>query len=434
MLQERIENKDIEVSVVGLGYVGLPLAILCANAGMKTHGIDISKPRVEQLAAGSSYVDDVRDEEVAAVVGNTFLPTIDPSVIAQSQVVVLCVPTPLTKHKEPDVSYIQAAGITVGKHLQAGSLVILESTTYPGTTEEILLPILEKESGLVAGKDFFLAFAPERVDPGNKNFEFHQVPKVVGGLNPEHTEVACTFYKHILDAVHPVSSTRVAEMTKLLENIYRLVNISMINEMALLAGKMNIDIHEVIDAAKTKPYGFQAFYPGPGAGGHCIPLDPFYLAWKAKEHDFTARFIGLAGDVNYRMPEYALSKIMYALNTQQKAMNGAKVLVLGVAYKPNIADPRESPILRLLELIIKKKSDVVYYDPYISTVQLEDTAHTTLDGLASFSPADAANYDCVVVGTDHDALDYEAIAKAAPLVVDLRNAVKDRSHPHVYRF
>ncbi len=430
-----IQQKDIRVTVIGLGYVGLPLAILAATKGITTYGYDISTDRINQLRSGICYVDDVLSADVARFVETeTFIPTNDASVIANSHVVIICVPTPLTKHKIPDVSYITKAAETVGTYVQKNTLVILESTTYPGTTEEVLVPLIEKHSGLICGTDFFAAFAPERVDPGNQQFTFQQIPKVVGGISPEQTAVAVSFYRLLLDNVHPVSTTRVAEMTKLLENIYRLVNISMINEMALLCGKMDIDIWEVIEAAKTKPYGFQAFYPGPGAGGHCIPLDPFYLSWKAKEYDFQARFIELAGDVNYRMPEYAMSKIMFALNQHKKALNGSRILVLGVAYKRDIADPRESPILRLLELLMKKKAVVEFYDPHIELVHMEDEEHTQISGKSSIQASDYASYDCVVIGTDHNAINYDDVVKHAPLIVDLRNAIKDRSHAHVYRF
>lgn len=435
MLLENIQQKNITVSVIGLGYVGLPLAVRIADQGMKVFGVDISESRVSQLAKGESYVDDISNDQLAVVLGEKgFTPTTDASVIAQSNVVIMCVPTPLTKHKEPDVSYIKAAGKTVGAQLQKDSLVILESTTYPGTTEEVLKPLLEEESGLVCGKDFYLAFAPERIDPGNEHFEFYQIPKVVGGIDETHTDHAVAFYHHILESVYPVSNTRVAEMTKLLENIYRLVNISMINEMALLAGKMNIDIWEVIEAAKTKPYGFQAFYPGPGAGGHCIPLDPFYLAWKAKEYDFTARFISLAGDINYRMPEYALSKIAYALNQAKKPLNGSKVLVLGVAYKKDIGDARESSIVRLISLLRKKHADVRYYDPHLASIHLEYEDHQQFEGLTDVDIDQLKEYDVVIIGTAHSGLDYDLIAEKSNLIVDLQNAITDHSLAHVYRF
>lgn len=434
-LKEKIIHNDIAVTVIGLGYVGLPLSVLAAQKGLRTYGYDISKERVAQLQQGKSYVDDVHNTDIQTVIDTgTFIPTTDPGVIQTSDVIIICVPTPLNKYKIPDVTYITAAAETVGTYLRKESLVILESTTYPGTTEELVVPILEKKSGLICGKDFFVAFAPERVDPGNKEFQFSSVPKVVGGISPEHTDVAVAFYRLLLDNVHPVSSTQVAEMTKLLENIYRLVNISMINEMALLCGKMNIDIWEVIEAAKTKPYGFQAFYPGPGAGGHCIPLDPFYLSWKAKEYDFNARFIELAGDVNYRMPEYALSKIMFALNQHQKALNGSKILLLGVAYKKDIADPRESPIIRLIELLQKKKAVVDFYDPHVASVHLEDRMHTVMHGKTTLKKEDYAGYDCVVIGTDHSSTNYDEVVAHAPLIVDLRNAIKDHTLAHVYRF
>lgn len=418
------------VAVVGLGYVGLPLATLAATKGFLVLGYDISEERVAQLASGQSYIDDVPHD---ALNQETLSFTTDPKQLGDADVIVIAVPTPLDEYKQPDLRAVRSAAKTVGAYMSKDTLVVLESTTYPGTTEEVLVPILLEESGLTLGSDFFVAFAPERVDPGN-SMAFDDIPKVVGGLTPEHTDRAVTFYQQLLNHVHPVSSPRVAEMTKLLENMYRLVNISMINELALLSGKMNIDIWEVIDAAKTKPYGFQAFYPGPGAGGHCIPLDPFYLAWKAKEYDFSARFVELAGDINYRMPEYALSKVSYAMNTQKKALNGSRMLVLGVAYKKNIGDVRESPILRLMMLLEHKGVDVSYYDPHVAHIYPHGHISLDLKGTSADVLDSLDQYDAVVIGTAHDGIDYEHLAKQAPLVIDLRNAITSRGHDHVFGF
>jgi UDP-N-acetyl-D-glucosamine dehydrogenase len=429
-----MNSQQTIVTVIGQGYVGLPLAVLISQKrpDIVVYGYDISQERITDLLNGVSPFEDVSDEVLQSVVAsNVFVPTTDASCIAKSTVVIMCVPTPLTAHKEPDMQYIESATSTVCEHIKPGTLVVLESTTYPGTTEEFLAPIIEQRTELKEGKSVFVTYSAERVDPGNTAFSLAQVPKVVSGVSDASKERIITFYSTIFDTVHPVSNPKTAEMTKLLENIYRLVNISLVNELALLSGKMDIDIWEVIEAAKTKPYGFQAFYPGPGAGGHCIPLDPFYLAWKAKEYDFTARFISLAGEVNYRMPEYALSKISYALNEQQKPLNGSRVLMLGVAYKKDIGDYRESPILRLIELLEKKHAVVDVYDPHVASFYLSHHDTVAREGLAEMP--DLASYDVVVIGTDHVAYDYATIRTDATCIVDLRNAIAERGDSHVYR-
>jgi UDP-N-acetyl-D-glucosamine dehydrogenase len=428
-------KKSLQITIVGQGYVGMPLGVLIAETcqDIVVHGYDISESRITELKSGTSPFEDVSDDALQSVLNkNNFVPTTDPSCIAQSDVVIICVPTPLTTHKEPDMRYIESATSTICQYVQKDTLVILESTTYPGTTEEFLTPMIEEKTGFIEGESIFVSYSAERVDPGNTQFTLRQVPKVVSGVSQSATDRVTELYSRIFDTVHPVSNPKTAELTKLLENIYRLVNISLVNELALLAGKMEIDIWEVIEAAKTKPYGFQAFYPGPGAGGHCIPLDPFYLAWKAKEYDFTARFISLAGEVNYRMPEYALSKISYALNEQAKPLNGSRVLMLGVAYKKDIGDYRESPILHLIQLLEKKHAEVDVFDPHVSSFYISH--HDTNPRTGMTEMPNIASYDVVVIGTDHSAYNYSDIRVKATCIVDLRNAIVERDDDHVYRF
>jgi len=428
-LKQKIFQKKAKIAICGLGYVGLPLAVELAKVGFSVFGLDMQKDKVKQVNQGKSYILDVESEDLKKVVSKGNLKAIsDSRTLGKTDVIIICVPTPLTKHKEPDISYVKAVTQDIAKNLKKGQLVILESTTYPGTTREVILPALAK-SGLKVGKDFYLAFSPERVDPGNKQFKTKDIPKVVGGMTKKCTDLAALVYSSFIKQVHKVSSPETAEMTKLLENIFRIVNISAINELALLCDKMKIDIWEVIEAAKTKPYGFMAFYPGPGIGGHCIPLDPFYLSWKAKEHDFYARFIELASEINVMMPHYVITKITYALNQQKKPVAGSKILVLGVAYKKDVADVRESPVLKIIQELLHKRAKVLYHDPYVQKIKLENKILNS----SKLSSKLLSNVDCVLIATDHSTFDFNKIAKQAKLIVDTRNGIKERGLKHVYR-
>jgi UDP-N-acetyl-D-glucosamine dehydrogenase len=416
----RIRKKDFTAAIVGLGYVGLPLAMEYAEAGIEVIGIDVDGSKVRALRAGKSHVGDVPSAWVKkAVEAGRFKPTTDYSAMAMADTVNICVPTPLRKTKDPDLSYIVGAMEHVVQYLHKDMLIVLESTTYPGTTQEVLAPMIE-EKGFKVGKDIFLAFSPERVDPGNAQFTTRNIPKVVGGVTPQCTKVAAALYAGVMEKVHPVSGAAVAEMVKLLENTFRSVNIGLVNEIALMADRMGIDVWEVIDAAKTKPFGFMPFYPGPGIGGHCIPLDPFYLSWKAKQFGFESRFIELAGVVNGQMPHYTVDKVGEALNRFRKAINGSRVLILGVAYKKNISDVRESPALDILHLLAKKGAILSYCDPYVP--EIRDGA-MNLEA-SPFSAATLRKSDCVVVVTDHAIFDYKLVAGASKVVVDTRNALK----------
>ncbi len=419
-LLSRIRARKFKAGVIGLGYVGLPLAMELAEAGVPVVGIDVDAAKVKALNAGKSYIGDIPSETVRrAVDAGLFSATADFSAIATLDTVNICVPTPLRKTKDPDLSYIVAAAAEIEKHVHKGMLVILESTTYPGTTEEVLVPMLERK-GLLVGKDVFLAFSPERVDPGNEKFTTKNIPKVVGGVTPDCSKVAAAFYGAFLENVHPVSRAAVAEMVKLLENTFRSVNIGLVNEMALMCDRMGLDVWEVIDAAGTKPFGFMPFYPGPGIGGHCIPLDPFYLSWKAKQFGFESRFIELAGVVNGQMPHYAVDKVVDALNRFKKSVNGAKVLVLGVAYKKDISDVRESPALDIIHLLKKKGAEISYCDPHVPALR---DGSLNMKGVP-FSPETLRRADCVVIVTNHKAFDYAVVAKRSKVVVDTRNAMK----------
>ena len=417
-IAKKIKEKKALVGVIGLGYVGLPLALSFAEAGFKVIGLEQSQKRREQVNRGESYISDVKDESLSRAVKSGQLKAIDNYLpLKKADAVCICVPTPLDRNKQPDISYIKSVANNFAKILRKGQLVILESTTYPGTTEEVVKPILEK-SGLKAGQDFYLAFSPERVDPGNKKFDVRNIPKVVGGINKESTAIAALFYQQIADKVHQVSSPRVAEMEKLLENVFRSVNIALVNEMAILCKKMGIDIWEVIDAAKTKPYGFMPFYPGPGIGGHCIPLDPFYLAWKAKEYGINTKFIELAGEINEKMPEYVVELVQDSLNDRGKTLKKAKIAVFGVAYKKDISDWRESPSLKIIELLKHKGARVEYNDPFVPQLKI--------NGWTMYSKEAKAlrRADCAVIVTDHTQYDYRKILKEFPLVVDTRNALQ----------
>jgi len=428
LLEEKIKDRTARVGVIGLGYVGLPLAMEFANAGFSVTGIDIQPSKVSQLNRGESYVQDVPTDTVRKWVSSgKFRATSDFSVISTLDTINIAVPTPLRKTKDPDMSYIVSACQATAKYLGPGKLVILESTTYPGTTDELVLPMLEAP-GWKVGEDFFLCFSPERVDPGNPQYQTANIPKVVGGITPACTKLGALFYAQALEKVVPVSSTSVAEMVKLLENTFRMINIGLVNEMALMCDRMGINVWEVIDAAATKPFGFMPFYPGPGLGGHCIPIDPFYLSWKTKQAGIEARFIELAGHINGQMPHFVVDKIQNALNDHSKPLKGSHVHVLGAAYKRNIDDVRESPALDIILLLERRGSRVTYSDPFVSTIQLDDHQLTAQDPIAMAEEA-----DCVVVVTDHSGVDYATIANRARLIVDTRNALKNYPSPKIVR-
>jgi len=417
-----IKERSATVGIIGLGYVGLPLAINFVKAGFTTDGFDVDPEKIKFLEAGRSYIRHIPAEETKMLSSNSgFHPTADFSLLKKVDCIIICVPTPLNRYREPDLSYVLNTTKTIAKYLRKGQLVVLESTTYPGTTDGDMRMVLEA-MGKKAGKDFFLAFSPEREDPNNKQYSTGTIPKIVGGYTPACLKVANALYSAVVQETIPVSSTRVAEAAKLLENIYRAVNIALVNELKILFDKMDIDIYEVINAAKTKPFGFQAFYPGPGLGGHCIPIDPFYLTWKAREYDFQTKFIELAGEINNYMPHYVVEKVVDALNKQGKAINHAKVLVLGLAYKKDIDDTRESPSLKLIELLTKKGAKVDYNDPYIPRTR-KMRMYNLKKNSVPLSKDMLRKYDCVVIATDHSCYDYELIVKNASLVVDTRNAV-----------
>jgi UDP-N-acetyl-D-glucosamine dehydrogenase len=431
-LLEKINNRTARTGVVGLGYVGLPLAVELAKAGYRTTGIDLDARKIQAIGEGRSYIPDVATEDVRALgAAGTLEATTDFSVVEALDTINICVPTPLRKTKDPDMSYIVSAVEEIAKYLHPGMLIILESTTYPGTTDEVVQPLLEA-TGLKAGEDFFLAFSPERVDPGNPTFHTHNVPKVVGGLTPMCSTLAGALYGTAIDTIVPVSSTRVAEMVKLLENTFRAVNIGLVNELALMCDRMHINVWEVVDAAKTKPFGFMAFYPGPGLGGHCIPIDPFYLSWKAKQSGFDPRFIELAGHINAGMPHYVVEKVADALNTKKKAINGSNILIAGVAYKRDIDDMRESPALDVMGLLHAKGAKVSYADPFVPEVHGREWSAGVDIRAVELTRSSLSQYDCVVIVTEHKAFDYDAMVAEADLIVDTRNAVK-QPHPHVFK-
>ena len=421
-LLEKINSNDFTIGVIGLGYVGLPLVKEFSQNGVKVIGFDIDIKKINLLNEGKSYINQIKDATIKQCKVNGFEATSDFSIIKNTDVILICVPTPLGSHREPDLTFVINTANKISKYLRNNQIIILVSTTYPGTTEEILLPILEK-SGLKAGKDFFLAYSPEREDPANEHFNAYNIPKIVGGYTKNCLKIACSAFNKINIKTIPVSSTRVAESAKLLENIYRAVNISMVNELKMIFDKMGIDIFEVIDAAKTKPFGFQAFYPGPGLGGHCIPIDPFYLTWKAKEYDYNTKFIELAGEINSSMPNYVVSKTIEVLNEKGKVLKGSKVLVLGVAYKKNVDDMRESPALKLMELFIRKGAFVDYSDPYIN--ELPKTRHYSFEKQSvDLTEENLKIYDCVIVNADHDLFDKAKILKNSKLIIDTRNMFK----------
>jgi UDP-N-acetyl-D-glucosamine dehydrogenase len=432
-LVAKIESRTARVGVVGLGYVGLPLAVEFARAGLTTTGIDLDQRKVDQINAGRSYIPDVSTADVASLQKAGRLgATIDFSEVASLDTVNICVPTPLRKTKDPDMSYIVSAAEAIAEHLHPGMLVVLESTTYPGTTAELLQPMFES-TGLKAGRDFFLAFSPERVDPSNERFNTRNTPKVVGGTTTDCSTVAAALYGTAIETIVLVSSTQVAEMVKLLENTFRAVNIGLVNEIALMCDRMSIDVWEVVNAAKTKPFGFMPFYPGPGLGGHCIPIDPFYLSWKAKQAGFEARFIELAGHVNAAMPHYVVDKVGEALNTHRKPVNGSSILVLGVAYKRDIDDIRESPALDVMHVLHQRGARVSYSDPHVPVLRARDWPGGRDLQSVPLTREALGSSDCVVVLTDHRTVDYHMVAGAAPLVVDTRNTIGASGGPHVFR-
>lgn len=422
VLLSKIKNKTAVVGVIGLGYVGLPLAVEKAKAGYRTIGFDIQEKKVNMVNKGQNYIGDIVDGDLTEVVKSGMLEaTADFSFIREVDCLAICVPTPLDLYRQPDISYVKASTEAIAKHLHKGMLVILESTTYPGTTEELVKPILEEYSGLKCGEDFFLAFSPERVDPGNLIYKTKNTPKVVGGVGKDSTEVAATLYRNILGSeVFEVSSPKVAEMEKILENTYRYINIALVNEMAILCHKMGIDVWEVIESAKTKPYGFQAFYPGPGIGGHCIPLDPFYLTWKAREYQYHTRLIETAGEINNYMPEFVVERTMKLLNQKRKPMNGSKVLLMGVAYKQDIDDVRESPALKVIEHLEKQGAIVQYNDPYIPEFIHQGKQYNSL----GFNSENIQQADIVIITTCHTSYDYQLLVDNAQILFDTKNATQ----------
>jgi UDP-N-acetyl-D-glucosamine dehydrogenase len=420
---KKIKIKKAKVGIIGLGYVGLPLIIEFCKSGFSVTGFDIDKEKVELLKRGKSYIKYI-DSEFITQDSRLFIPTYDFSKLSDMDCIIICVPTPLDKHRDPDLSYVLNTTRTISKYLHKDQLIVLESTTYPGTTDEEVKPILE-ETGLKAGEDFYLAYSPEREDPNNENFTMRTIPKVVGGYTPKCLEVANTLYNQIVDKTVPVSSTKVAEATKLLENIYRAVNIALVNELKILFDRMGIDIWEIIEAAKTKPFGFQAFYPGPGLGGHCIPIDPFYLTWKAREYDIHTRFIELAGEINTSMPYYVVEKTIRALNANKIPIKDAKILLIGISYKPNVDDVRESPSLKIMELLEQAGSLVDYHDPYISIIPKTRKFYFEKHSVP-LTPQSISQYDAIVITTNHSNIDYGLIAEKAKLIIDTRNALKTK--------
>ncbi len=423
-LLEKIAKRDITVGVVGLGYVGLPLAVEKAKAGFKTIGFDVQEEKVKMVNEGHNYIGDVVNEDLKELVESGMMKaTSDFSFVKDVDFIAICVPTPLDKHQEPDISYVKQSTEAISKHLSRDTMVVLESTTYPGTTEELLLPILEEGSGLKCGEDFYLGFSPERVDPGNLIYKTKNTPKVVGAVGKDATEVISAMYREVLEGeIYEVSSPAIAEMEKILENTYRNINIGLVNELAILCNKMGISLWEVIDAAKTKPYGFQAFYPGPGLGGHCIPLDPYYLTWKAREFGFHTSMIESSMIINDKMPEYTVDRAASVLNEHKKALNGSKVLVLGVAYKNNIDDYRESPALNVIDILKERGAVTDFYDPWIPKYKRNGEWH---EGISEINADIIKGYDLILVATAHDAYDYEMIRKNAVAIFDTRNAFKD---------
>jgi UDP-N-acetyl-D-glucosamine dehydrogenase len=429
MLQNKIQNRTAKIGILGLGYVGLPLACEFAKVGFPTTGFEVDASKVASLLKGRSYIEDIPERELKPLVQRkTLTATTDFSQLRKMDITIICVPTPLRKTKDPDISFIAESTKAIAKHLHPGQLVVLESTTYPGTTKEFVLPLLEA-TGLKVGKDFFLAFSPERIDPGNKQFRLANTPKVVGGITPICCQLAAAVYATIVARVVQVSSTESAEMVKLLENTFRAVNIGLVNEVALICDKLKLNVWEVIEAASSKPYGYMPFFPGPGLGGHCIPIDPHYLSWKMKALNFSARFIELAGEVNSHMPDFVLQKIVLALNDRKKSINGAKILLLGVAYKANVSDTRESPALDLIHLLGEQGAQVSFHDPWVNAVRIGEKRITG----KPFTPALLRGMDAVVITTAHSSFDAKQILKNSRLVIDTRNLSRGLSAKHLVR-
>lgn len=421
-LYDLIEKKTAKIGIIGLGYVGLPIVLRFCEEGFNVIGFDVDPEKVKLLKKGTSYIKHIPSEKVASFIKGkrpSFRATTDMAELSKTDAVIICVPTPLSDKREPDLSYVEGTAREIARHLRPGQLVSLESTTYPGTTEEVLLPLFNR-NGLKVGSDFFLVFSPEREDPGRKDFTTKTTPKIVGGITPRCSKLGTLLYSSIVEQVVTVSTTQVAEMSKLLENIYRSVNIALVNELKLLCDRMSIDIWEVIRAASSKPFGFQAFYPGPGLGGHCIPIDPFYLTWKAREYDFSTRFIELAGEINTNMPYHVVTKVMEALNDRGKSIKGSKIMVLGVAYKKNVDDMRESPSMELIRILKEKGASVKYNDPHVP-VAISHRKHFKMIS-TRITAESLKKYDCVLIATDHSAYDYKWIVKNSRLVVDTRNA------------
>lgn len=440
-LKDKIKSKTATVGIIGLGYVGLPLALEFSKKGFKTIGFDIDEQKIPILMNGKSYIKHIQSEKIEQVVkSKLFVATSDFSSLKETDAILLCIPTPLDEHREPDLTFIKNSAVSVSQFLRQGQLIVLESSTYPGTTDEILLPLFEGcglkngSARFEAGKDFFLAFSPEREDPNNPDYSTSTIPKVVGGTTPACLDIACRLYDQVITKTVPVSSTRVAEATKLLENIYRSVNIALMNELKMVFEKMNIDVWEVIEAAKTKPFGFQAFYPGPGLGGHCIPIDPFYLTWKAREYDINTKFIELAGEINTLQPYYVAEKVVNVLNQNGKPIKGVKILVLGASYKKNIDDKRESPSLKLIEILENKGAKVDFSDPYVSQITPSRKYNYNRHSV-NLSVENLSSYDLVLLSTDHDNFDYPFIAKNSKLIVDTRNAFERHGikNIHIYK-
>ncbi|MDP8263322.1 MAG: nucleotide sugar dehydrogenase [Candidatus Ancaeobacter aquaticus] len=419
-LKEKIINKKAHIAVIGLGYVGLPLAIECAKNDFIVHGIDLSKSKVDKLNKGKTYIKDITDHDVKEMIQiGRFCPTTDFSVLLKSDVVIICVPTPLRKTQDPDISHIVAAAENIAKYTKQPKLVILESTTYPGTSDEVIMPIMERNNR-VLDKDYFIAFSPERIDPGNKEYTTRTIPKVIGGVSKKSTELASMLYSQIMEIVVPVSSARVAEMVKLLENTFRSVNIGLVNEIALMCNRMDINVWEVIDAAATKPFGYIPFYPGPGLGGHCLPIDPLYLSWKARLHGFETRFIHLAARVNGAMPRYVVNRTAKILNTHKKCLNGSHILILGVAYKKDVTDVRESPAIDVIGVLKQMGAKITYHDPYVPQLKIDETAMKSV----KLSKKVLQKTDCVIIITNHSTFDYKFIVDNSKLIYDTRDVLK----------
>ena len=437
-LLARIEEKTYTVGIIGLGYVGLPLMYTFHKEGMPVIGYDIDQTKVSNIQSGTPYIKHLGEEMMQSLSqSDRCAATTDFSRLTEADAVLLCVPTPLNQYREPDMSYVISTTETVAHHLREGQLVILESTTYPGTTEEVMIPLLEKHSGLIAGKDFYVAYSPEREDPGNPNFNTAKIPKVVGGHGEDALQLAQALYDTAIVQTVPVSDTKTAEAVKITENVFRAVNIALVNELKMVYAKMGIDVHEVLDAADTKPFGFMKFTPGPGLGGHCIPIDPFYLTWKAREFQENTRFIELAGEINTHMPQYVVEQTTKALNTQKKAVNGSKILLVGLAYKPNVDDMRESPTFELFHLLEELGADIAYYDPYIPTIPpTREHAHYTGKQSIEWNQATVAGFDAVLISTDHSDIDYAQLAEWSDCIIDTRNAMKSvtpKNGKHIFK-